>query len=85
MCADWFGYDLEKIPKDEVLYRVEGRVAYVTLNRPHSMNAITVTLPLALARAIHVANQDGKLPNLYSPVSAEFAPVTWIERRLFIA
>ncbi len=41
-----------------LLYRVEGRVAYITLNRPERLNAINLQLPLELKQAIERANLD---------------------------
>ncbi len=42
----------------DVLYQSSGRVARITLNRPAQFNAITLTLPDELARAIEQADQD---------------------------
>ena len=39
-------------------YRVADRKAYVTLNRPERLNAITGEMAAELARAVELANQD---------------------------
>ncbi len=41
-----------------VLYRVDGRVATITLNRPERMNAISMAMPTELAAAVERANRD---------------------------
>jgi len=46
---------------DTVLYKVRGRVATVTLNRPGRYNAIDHQLPYDLRDAINAANKDGRL------------------------
>lgn len=43
---------------DPVLYRREGRVARLTLNRPARLNAITLEMPPALEAAVERANGD---------------------------
>lgn len=43
---------------DLVLYRREGRVARLTLNRPARLNAITLETPPALEAAVERANGD---------------------------
>ncbi|KAL2872781.1 ClpP/crotonase-like domain-containing protein [Aspergillus lucknowensis] len=45
---------------DPVLYKTspDGKVAYITLNRPESFNAITATLPQHLRAAVRRANAD---------------------------
>ena len=42
----------------DVLYRTDGRVATVTLNRPERFNAISATMPDDIANAIHQAERD---------------------------
>ncbi len=44
--------------KNIVLYETEGRVARVTLNRPHALNAISDALPKAIREAMERANAD---------------------------
>lgn len=41
-----------------LLYRTEGRVAHITLNRPERMNAINHELPRELQAAVEQANAD---------------------------
>lgn len=41
-----------------VLYKVEGRVATITLNRPERLNAISLTMPGDIERAVGLANAD---------------------------
>lgn len=41
-----------------ILYRADGRVATITLNRPHRMNAIDGAMPREIADAVHRANAD---------------------------
>ena len=41
-----------------LLYQTEGRIATITLNRPHRMNAISLDMPGELARAVEQANRD---------------------------
>jgi len=41
-----------------ILYRVEERVAHITLNRPHRYNAIDLYIPFELERAVEAANLD---------------------------
>lgn len=43
---------------DKVLYRVDGRIARITLNRPDVMNAIDDQVPGLLADAVERANAD---------------------------
>jgi len=43
---------------DDVLYGTAGRVATITLNRPHRLNAISLAMPQALAQAVERANRD---------------------------
>ena len=43
---------------DLVLYRREGRVARLTLNRPARVNAIALETPPALEAAVERANGD---------------------------
>lgn len=42
----------------DVLYHREGRIATITLNRPHRLNAISIAMPQALAQAVERANRD---------------------------
>ncbi|WP_265108660.1 crotonase/enoyl-CoA hydratase family protein [Halosolutus halophilus] len=46
---------------DEVLYETDGRIAHVTLNRPDRFNAITESMPGALAAAIDRAEADDEV------------------------
>jgi len=39
-----------------VLYESDGRIAYITLNRPEVLNAIDDALPAALERAVKRVN-----------------------------
>mmetsp|Transcript_28427 Transcript_28427/g.45762 ORF Transcript_28427/g.45762 Transcript_28427/m.45762 type:complete len:299 (+) Transcript_28427:484-1380(+) len=41
-----------------VKYRVDGRVAYITLNRPERLNAIGRTMPQEIRMAVEEANRD---------------------------
>ena len=41
-----------------LLYNTEGRIATITLNRPHRMNAISLDMPGELAHAVEQANRD---------------------------
>ena len=41
-----------------VLYESDGRLAYITLNRPEVLNAIDATLPAALESAVKRANSN---------------------------
>mgnify|MGYP001544161548 CR=1 FL=1 len=47
-------------PKEfqSIEYKVDGRVAHVTLNRPQRFNAIDVHMPGELKRSIELANFD---------------------------
>ena len=47
--------------RDLVLYRREGRVARLTLNRPARLNAITSRTLLALEAAVNRANEDDEV------------------------
>lgn len=42
-------------------YRTEGRIAKITLNRPHRLNAISMDMPSELADAVSRANQDNSV------------------------
>ena len=44
-----------------VLYESDGRLAYITLNRPEVLNAIDDALPAALESAVKRANSDQKV------------------------
>eukprot|EP01128_Nolandella_sp_AFSM9_P007123 TRINITY_DN3809_c0_g1_i2.p1 TRINITY_DN3809_c0_g1~~TRINITY_DN3809_c0_g1_i2.p1 ORF type:complete len:277 (+),score=60.51 TRINITY_DN3809_c0_g1_i2:124-831(+) len=44
--------------EQEILYSTSGRVATITLNRPHRMNSISETLPMNLQAAVERANDD---------------------------
>ncbi len=46
------------MPDDIVLYETTGRIARITLNRPHALNAITDALPGAIRVAVEKANAD---------------------------
>lgn len=41
-----------------VLYKVENKVAYITLNRPERYNAIDENTPVELEKAVSLANMD---------------------------
>ena len=41
-----------------ILYKVENKVAYITLNRPERFNAIDENTPVELERAVKMANMD---------------------------
>jgi len=45
----------------EIIYSVDGQVAVITLNRPETMNALTVSAHLELAQAIDEAAKDEKV------------------------
>lgn len=45
-------------PTLPVLYRREDRIAYITLNRPHKLNAIDDEMPVQLSAAVATANED---------------------------
>ena len=65
---------------DEVLLRVEDRVAEITLNRPEAMNALNRALCLRLREAIREANESRRLLHeLYELRKAEQPPVTGAE------
>ncbi len=44
-----------------VRYEVEGRIATITLNRPHRMNAIDGPMPREIADAVRRANADNEI------------------------
>lgn len=44
-----------------VLYRREGRLGRITLNRPHKLNAINEEMPARLAEAVAEANRDDEV------------------------
>jgi len=44
--------------EDVVLYKKEGRIARITLNRPQQLNAINDALPGALSEKVKLANDD---------------------------
>ena len=46
------------MPEGTVLYEKEGRIATLTLNRPETLNAINLTMPGDIRRAIDTANAD---------------------------
>ena len=46
--------------EDTVLYRREGRVGIITLNRPRRLNAINVQLLRAFMRRLETAREDGE-------------------------
>jgi len=43
---------------ETLIYRREGRVARITLNRPERLNAITLAMPGEIRSAVEEANQD---------------------------
>ena len=47
--------------EDIVLYETEGRIARITLNRPHALNAISYETPTEIRRAIERANADDNI------------------------
>lgn len=44
-----------------VRYERNGRIAHITLNRPHKLNAIDETMPQALRTAVSRANEDDRV------------------------
>ena len=50
---------LDSVPTSELLSRSDGRVQYLTLNRPERRNALTPDLARALARAIDRTEESG--------------------------
>ncbi len=44
--------------EDPVLYRAEGNIGHITLNRPQQLNAINDVLPRALQEKVQLANDD---------------------------
>jgi len=54
---------------DEVLYRVDGKLAHITLNRPDRLNAISETLPSNLQAAVERANADGAPPPSFASLA----------------
>jgi enoyl-CoA hydratase/carnithine racemase len=42
----------------EIIYKTEGKVAVITLNRPEAMNALTMTTHQELEKAVEEANRD---------------------------
>ena len=46
---------------DIVLYKKEGRIAHIILNRPGSLNAIIDGLPQALSEKVRMANDDDEV------------------------
>jgi enoyl-CoA hydratase len=47
-----------KMTEEIVLYERDDRIARITLNRPHALNAINEELPGAIRRAVEKANND---------------------------
>jgi enoyl-CoA hydratase/carnithine racemase len=45
----------------EIIYKTEGQVAVITLNRPESMNALTMTTHMELNQAVEQANKDDNI------------------------
>lgn len=43
---------------ETLIYRVEGRIAHITLNRPERLNAISTSMPKEIAAAVAQANED---------------------------
>lgn len=48
----------EKVTFKSVLYEKRGRIAYITLNRPHRLNAIDWSMPSDLRKAVKLADLD---------------------------
>lgn len=44
-----------------ILYRTDGRVAHITLNRPERLNAINHEMPREIAAAVDEANRDDRI------------------------
>ncbi|MFT4614271.1 MAG: enoyl-CoA hydratase [Bacteroidia bacterium] len=42
----------------DIRYETSGRIARITLNRPHRLNAISMVMPGEIARAVEQANRD---------------------------
>ena len=42
----------------DIRYETDGRIARITLNRPHRLNAISMAMPGEIARAVELANRD---------------------------
>jgi enoyl-CoA hydratase/carnithine racemase len=49
------------VPTPEVQFTSEGRVAFLTFNRPHARNAMTWPMYDALADACHEVDRDGRI------------------------
>ena len=47
-----------------VLYKVENKIAHITLNRPERYNAIDENTPIELERAVQFANMDDDIKAL---------------------
>ncbi|MDB5226593.1 MAG: crotonase/enoyl-CoA hydratase family protein [Bacteroidota bacterium] len=47
--------------EDLVLYRKEGRIARIILNRPEQLNAISEELPKQLSEKVAMANDDDEI------------------------
>jgi enoyl-CoA hydratase/carnithine racemase len=45
----------------EIIYKTEGKVAVITLNRPEVMNALTIVTHEELSRAVDEANKDDNI------------------------
>lgn len=45
----------------EIMYKIEGQVAIITLNRPEVMNALTTTTHIELNNALEQANKDDNI------------------------
>ena len=45
----------------EIIYSLEGQIAIITLNRPDTMNALTLVTHEELAQAIDEANKDDRI------------------------
>ncbi|XP_070532767.1 putative enoyl-CoA hydratase [Ptychodera flava] len=57
-------YSLSSINPDEfksVQYTTKDKVAYITLNRPHVLNAIDEHMPKELQQSVQLANDDDKV------------------------
>ena len=57
-----------------VLYKVENKIAHITLNRPERYNAIDENTPVELERAVQFANMDDDVKVLCLRVFLERVP-----------
>jgi enoyl-CoA hydratase len=49
-------------PEDIVLFKTEGKIAHIILNRPENLNAFTADTPFLIRNAVERANAD---PNVH--------------------